>query len=494
MAALDRRSFMQLGTAGLVSCVLPSILQAEATTKFKRSAVHTVEGKAMLAIYAAGVKELTDTSKFSEADPRSWTFQWYTHAVPSNRTKAAELKRLYPAADPRKNIATAMWDTCEAHTDSSRENFFLPWHRMYVSSFEKIIRFVTGESGFALPYWDYTDPHQRALPEEFRRPSDPIWKSLYRATRNAHVNSGAPIDSAPSSAALSIDSLRSTTYEDAVADAGFCANLDGFLHGAVHVDVGNAQGMGQVPWAAGDPIFWLHHCNIDRIWASWNRSGGVNLAEASFLSERFQFADSSGKQVSLSVSDFMSMPGYEYDAYVDRPIGSPPFKATGPLFVAQHASSESAATMIALGQSVSFRLSKPIRGLAGTPLPVAAPLIKDIAPNLSLHLRLEQISASADPNTSFDVFVTSNARPLNGRKDPAFVGSLPFFGIGHQHAHAHMQKTTAAARNASFILNEQIRLELSDAGTNLPFVTIVANGQLSKSARPTIGRILLVSA
>jgi tyrosinase len=27
--------------------------------------------------------------------------------------------------------------------------------------------------------------------------------------------------------------------------------------------------MGRVPTAAFDPVFWAHHCNIDRIWAIW---------------------------------------------------------------------------------------------------------------------------------------------------------------------------------------------------------------------------------
>jgi hypothetical protein len=49
-------------------------------------------------------------------------------------------------------------------------------------------------------------------------------------------------------------------------------SLDQNIHGTVHVFVGNGQGMGSVPWAAGDPIFWMHHSNIDRLWVSWNQT------------------------------------------------------------------------------------------------------------------------------------------------------------------------------------------------------------------------------
>jgi tyrosinase len=30
-----------------------------------------------------------------------------------------------------------------------------------------------------------------------------------------------------------------------------------------------ATGMSYVPFSTFDPLFWLHHCNIDRIWAIW---------------------------------------------------------------------------------------------------------------------------------------------------------------------------------------------------------------------------------
>jgi tyrosinase len=39
------------------------------------------------------------------------------------------------------------------------------------------------------------------------------------------------------------------------------------IHGAVHVWVGGT--MGQIPWAAYDPIFWAHHAMIDRLWRLW---------------------------------------------------------------------------------------------------------------------------------------------------------------------------------------------------------------------------------
>src|SRR6266576_2321642 len=35
--------------------------------------------------------------------------------------------------------------------------------------------------------------------------------------------------------------------------------------------------MGSVPTAAQDPIFYLHHCNIDRLWDLWLAQGGQRI-------------------------------------------------------------------------------------------------------------------------------------------------------------------------------------------------------------------------
>ncbi len=42
-------------------------------------------------------------------------------------------------------------------------------------------------------------------------------------------------------------------------------------HGSIHGAIG--EDMGAVPRSARDPIFWLHHANIDRLWAVWTNMG-----------------------------------------------------------------------------------------------------------------------------------------------------------------------------------------------------------------------------
>ena len=272
--------------------------------------LRSAQGQAMLAVYAQGVAAMM---ALPESDPRSWTWWWYTHFIRSDRTKASELTRIFGAgASPAKTLANKVWDTCQSHNGQD-ENFFLPWHRMFVLAFENVIRSVTGEPNFTLPYWSYTDSGNAALPSQFRQSGSAQFGALYRPNRNSGVNGGAAIQPA---GVLNLDVLGSPTYAPDGADQGFCANLDGGLHGAVHVGVGDSStGMGVVPWAASDPIFWVHHCNIDRVWASWNAGGGVNPTDSAFVAKPFAFAAPSGTEVDYIVGNMLSTgsAGYSYD-------------------------------------------------------------------------------------------------------------------------------------------------------------------------------------
>ena len=49
-------------------------------------------------------------------------------------------------------------------------------------------------------------------------------------------------------------------------DSATALPLDINLHNRVHVWVGGSMGPSSSP---NDPVFFLHHCNIDRLWALW---------------------------------------------------------------------------------------------------------------------------------------------------------------------------------------------------------------------------------
>jgi hypothetical protein len=63
---------------------------------------------------------------------------------------------------------------------------------MYIYFFERILRAVSGDPNLALPYWNYSDPAQRALPVPFREPSGAA-NPLFVSQRNAGINAGAEL-------------------------------------------------------------------------------------------------------------------------------------------------------------------------------------------------------------------------------------------------------------------------------------------------------------
>jgi tyrosinase len=78
-----------------------------------------------------------------------------------------------------------------------------------------------------------------------------------------------------------------------------------------------------------DPVFWLHHANIDRLWAVWlgMNAGHANPSSTAWLSFPFAFHDATGQPVvpmpiPSSVTDTTAL-GYTYED-VSSPLAAAP--------------------------------------------------------------------------------------------------------------------------------------------------------------------------
>ena len=224
MAKITRRTF--IAAASAIPFAVWFEQNAFAKTPLVRYNARSAYGQQMLKIYAKAVAAMQAKPP---GDPIGWLFQWYTHAVRPDRTKAAEISSIYPSPSPQKTLAQAAWSTCQAHFDPSHEDFFLPWHRMYVYFFEHIIRKISGVKTFTLPYWNYSasGAAHGVIPKHFRLAADPLFKSLYMQNRNTtpDVNGGEAIDKFDPGA-LALTSLAQCTYSPLGALPGFCMALD----------------------------------------------------------------------------------------------------------------------------------------------------------------------------------------------------------------------------------------------------------------------------
>lgn len=498
MTKLSRRHLVAGGLAGAGASVMPGFIKEANAAVMVRHNLTSAPGQAMLKKYAQAVKMMM---ALPASNPLSWTFQWYTHAVPTNTTKAAAITATFGAPpSPQKALAQSMWDTCQAHFNSANEPFFLPWHRMYVCYFENIVRKILGDPSFTLPYWNYTVPAGYRLPPEFRMQNDPTFGSLFRPNRKVVVNAGQPIfNGMPGGVASDLSAapaLSENSYLPVGVQQGFNQQLDFGLHGNIHVFVGNSQGMGQVPWAANDPIFWMHHCNIDRIWVSWNAAAGhTNPNTAGWLNRSFVFANASGQAERAIVKDYTTTRkcNYRYDALLSTPslVAAAPSPSASAAAVAPVALAKTTAPIALGAQPVRVQVQSTASPTAGA-VPGGSPLAARVAAlpeNRRLYLVISNFKADVQPEALFRVYLDLPDSPPSDPINSHYVGSFNFFAaVPHGEAHADH-----VARTLSFDVTQVVaNFDAKGLLKSEPSVTIAPSNEPVANAKPVIGEISFV--
>jgi N-acetylneuraminic acid mutarotase len=301
-------------------------LSRDSTKPSIRYNINSPEGQVMLAKYARAVEIMKQLPAY---DTRSWTWWWNTHWIKGYPAFLWDLsqKRKKEAIDslpPQYRAAAwAVWNGCQAHAHDTSDPehfqqwFFLPWHRLMLHQFEGVIREVLHDESFTLPYWNPItgNPDDLIVPAAFRDPGS----ALFNPTRWPWVNAGERIDLLYRNW-ISLDALNEKFYIDSAnGGVGFEPHLDQNPHFFTHFALGGD--MAEFSTVGADPIFYLHHANMDRLWESWNRLGHTNPTDPKYLDRKFAYGDRNGKAVYLPVSatDRTAQLGYEYDSYEQPP-------------------------------------------------------------------------------------------------------------------------------------------------------------------------------
>jgi tyrosinase len=210
------------------------------------------------------------------------------------------------------------WDRCQHESW-----FFLPWHRMYLRQFEKIIGHLIGKPQWRLPYWDYTSDDESTweLPPEFTAPANPEVNPLFVGGRiNTKLDKGhRDYRAALDARAFTGDGPGAISFGSGRIDKpqqfgnAHTGQLENLPHNVVHRVIGGL--MGNPFTAAFEPIFWLHHANIDRLWQVWlAQRDRTNPIEKAWLDTSFDFPDPSSR-LPMKVRDVLDPEslGYNYD-------------------------------------------------------------------------------------------------------------------------------------------------------------------------------------
>lgn len=166
---------------------------------------------------------------------------------------------------------------------------FLPWHRAYLYLFELALQDQVPAA--FLPWWDWSSPRARreGIPRLYARETleDGSPNPLRSQPIPAGISGGRAQPARTSRDPRDPSELPTRDDVAAVLAAGdfrdFNNRLEN-LHNWVHVWVGGT--MGDVAYAAYDPLFWAHHATVDRLWRLWQlQHTGVTVIDRNLLDD-----------------------------------------------------------------------------------------------------------------------------------------------------------------------------------------------------------------
>jgi len=147
------------------------------------------------------------------------------------------------------------------------KELFLPWHRAYLYFFEKTLQ--DRVPGVTLPWWDWTN-HAEGIPNPYAKRKangrkNPLFDSPIQPSGRAALSQTRTSRTPGSPGALPSTGEVGTVLENRDFFT-FQTQLES-IHDGVHIWTGGT--MGDIATAAYDPLFWAHHCMIDRLWYLW---------------------------------------------------------------------------------------------------------------------------------------------------------------------------------------------------------------------------------
>ena len=187
---------------------------------------------------------------------------------------------------------------------------FGPWHRELLKLYEAELQNAAGDPNLTLPYWDWTKDQSAADPgfpfttdflggDGAGNPNDKVTIGDFSQAAGwtldcdeegfgylrRHFGGDGPGLPTPASVrdCLAIAPYDSSPWNwNSVSATSFRNTLEGWvgprqIHNAVHRWLGGSMQPGTSP---NDPVFFFHHCNIDRLWAVWEQK---NPGAASYL-------------------------------------------------------------------------------------------------------------------------------------------------------------------------------------------------------------------
>ncbi len=448
---------------------------------------------------------------------------------------------------PDQNIVKLFWKQCQHQTW-----YFAPWHRGYLLALEAQIRHVVvalgGPKSWALPYWDYLASKQEsAIPPAFTQAHlpdgtanplfvnarfglDGLGDNIFVPTKASVGQRGGIVTQSCLANDLYTGHDRitkppgfggpKTTFSHGGGQNG---NLENNPHNLVHSYVGGADERAGSPTegiaglmsdpgtAALDPIFYLHHANIDRLWAAWNQGEKHNPSDPNWLkgpaaggADEFVMPMPGGKDWVYTPQEMTNLARLDYSYDTLPPAAAAPISLADRVkrLAGPTATIPSAAVARAGGKEVELiganEQALPITG-AGTQTTVKLDPAGRQAVAASLdaatvkepdrvYLSLENVQGTHDPGV-LSVYVNLPAGANPDDHPELLAGSVGLFGLGGASSPGSKHGGTGLAFTLDITdIVDSLHLHKTLQNDSLQ-VTIVPHKPIPQNAKITVGQL-----
>lgn len=447
-----RREFLVTAGAGVAAGLLSSRIgwaqvPPPAVLRVRRNVTSSAAQKD-LALLTKGVDEMKKLFKRDQSDPRGWVLQAFIHG------------------------------NCTRFTSCQHGNwYFPPWHRSFIFYFEALIQYFANDSSFALPYWDWSRTH--SVPASFYGAGNPLDDDISLRTPPPPIHTicsqaptaGRGVAQTTKFTQADLDTYVGTkkindiqsnpdyaTYGGAVSGTG---TLEATPHNFIHRWVGGIESGGRKvsnmvqTFSPMDPIFWMHHCNIDRLYSNWLSRGfkpPINnpaWRDRSFNDFYDKDKNKVGSQFTCGMTVDSRVMGYVYDSLLAVPATlAIQSRGTGNEEVKGSVAATKATSKAGV---LSFVTDAPPTTETRQLMNAAAVG----ATNQVVRLIIHDVKKPKKQNTSVHVFIGPNVTAQTPITAPGYVGTFTFFegevagdsGGEHQHSRTILFNASEALRD-----------------------------------------------
>lgn len=495
-SGMTRRHFIKSTIAAVGAAALPfGDLLAQVPAKYRRYSAESPEGQRALQSYAKGVEAML---KLSPDDPRNWFRNAFVHLMDCphgnwwfyvwHRGYLGYFEQTIRNLSGDGNFAMPYWDwTAQAVKGTPRipasmfDGVLTPRDQAYARYTLNLDVFTAFIQPTLLNYWGILNSAQieqlnnRGYTDFYKMWNDVTGngdpknmafatteRSRYLTRENPNLDKYTAVNVAPG---MILGGLWPTDFYDPVPYDSFTSSktsshgtqppgpdvfstLEGFPHNKVHNYIGG-YGAIDAPWgnmtnnlSPVDPIFFLHHSNMDRLWDVWTRKQQrLNLPYLpsgqdwdTFSKEPFLFyvdgSNGKGEYVgNATAGEYVSTTKFDYDyepGFGEQVISaaSPGLQAKHPLLQANAAVKHNAASATVPTNVIKAYLQ--------------AETTEELFAEVTLH-------RDANSGREFDVLIGAPSDVTEASADsPYYAGTLALFG--------HAANMTGESHDVTFVV------------------------------------------